>query len=95
MLSIASFFVHGRRWDENRDGLVGGGKAIIKGAEMKVTTTISEEQAEQYATEAQGLWYAYNLIGRGRVSEWDWCFAYMTGKLPQLVKRLVKEQENE
>ena len=59
------------------------------------TTTLSEEQAEQFAVEAQGLWFAYNLIGRGHVSEWDWGIAYMTGELPQLIDKIIKEQENE
>ena len=59
---------------------------------MSETTTLSDEQIQELLQEANGLYALYNLIGRGHVSEWDWCFAYMGGRLPELIKR-IEEQE--
>lgn len=62
---------------------------------MNDTTTLSDEQMQELLQDANEQYALYNLIGRGHVSEWDWGFAYMTGKLPQLIKQIVKEQEHE
>ena len=61
---------------------------------MNETTTLSEEQIQELLQKANGLYFSYNLIGRGHVSEWDWGFAYMEGRLPELIKR-IEEQEHE
>jgi len=68
---------------------------LNRGKSMSKTTTLSDEQMQELLQEANVLYALYNLVGRGHVSEWDWGFAYMTDKLPQLIKQIVKEQENE
>ena len=61
---------------------------------MSETTTLSDEQMQELLQDANSLYVLYNLIGRGHVSEWDWGFAYMEGRLPELIKR-IEEQEHE
>ncbi len=33
------------------------------------------------AQDAHALLDLYNIYGRGKISEWDWCFLYMRGEL--------------
>ena len=61
---------------------------------MSETTTLSDEQMQELLQDANGLYALCNLIGRGHVSEWDWGFAYMTGHLSELIKR-IEEQDHE
>lgn len=61
---------------------------------MSRETSLSDEQMQELLQDANGLYALYNLIGRGHVSEWDWGFAYMEGRLPELIKK-IEEQEHE
>ena len=60
---------------------------------MNKTTTLSDDQMQELLQEANSLYALYNLIGRGYVSEWDWCVAYMEGRLPELIKRIEEQEE--
>lgn len=68
-------------------------KASERSKIMSETTTLSDEQMQELLQDAKSLYVLYNLIGRGHVSEWDWGFAYMEGRLSEIIKR-IEEQEH-
>lgn len=43
--------------------------------------------------EAQGLYELYNIFGRGRIDEINFCLMYMRGELPEYIKRVMANEE--
>ncbi len=54
-------------------------------------TTLSTEDQVKARIESEILYQLYNLYGRGKISEWDFVFLYIGGKLPDFIKKGAKE----
>lgn len=54
----------------------------------KCTADISKIHAE-----AEGLYILYNLFGRGRIDEINFCLMHMRGELPEYIRRVVAQEE--
>lgn len=55
-------------------------------------TTLNVAQVRDLLKNAESLYALYNLIGRGYVSEFRWCDAYITGHLTELINRIMEEE---
>lgn len=44
-------------------------------------------------SEALGLYELYNMFGRGRIDEINFCLMYVRGELPEYIKRVVNNEE--
>ena len=54
-------------------------------------TTLSTEDQVKVRIEAEILYQLYNVYGRGKISEWDFVFLYIGGKLSDFIKKGAKE----
>lgn len=44
-------------------------------------------------SEAEGLYELYNIFGRGRTDEMNFCLMYIRGELPEYIRKVVQKEE--
>ena len=50
---------------------------------------------EEVIKDAEALYYLYNLIGRGKIREEEFCRLYLTGRLEDWIEQTYKDERSE